>query len=72
MTTDPALGTLTLQRDSHVLLIGLNRPEKRNAFDVAMLTDLSLAYGLLESDDDLRVAVDRMTRVALATVTSSH
>lgn len=57
MTTDPALETLTLQRDGHVLLIGLNRPDKRNAFNVAMLTDLALAYGLLESDDDLRVGV---------------
>lgn len=57
MTLDLALDTLTLHRDDHVLLIGLNRPEKRNAFNVAMLTDLSLAYGLLESDEDLRVGV---------------
>ncbi|MBU9762466.1 crotonase/enoyl-CoA hydratase family protein [Mycobacterium sp. TNTM28] len=57
MTTDPVFDTLTLQRDGHVLLIGLNRPEKRNAFNVAMLSDLALAYGLLESDDDLRAGV---------------
>ncbi|MED5811416.1 crotonase/enoyl-CoA hydratase family protein [Mycolicibacterium sp. 050232] len=57
MTTDPAFDTLTLQRDGHVLLIGLNRPEKRNAFNVAMLTELALAYGLLETDDDLRAGV---------------
>lgn len=57
MNTDPALQTLTLERDGHVLLIGLNRPDKRNAFNVAMLTDLARAYGLLESDDDLRVGV---------------
>lgn len=57
MTTDPAFDTLTLQRDGHVLLIGPNRPEKRNAFNVAMLTELAIAYGLLESDDELRVGV---------------
>jgi len=54
---DPTLDTITLERDGHVLLMGLNRPEKRNAFDRAMLTDLSRAYGLLERDDDLRAGV---------------
>lgn len=45
----PDLDTVSLQRDGHVLLIGLNRPHKRNAFDRAMLADLSRAYGVLES-----------------------
>ncbi|MFF2087437.1 crotonase/enoyl-CoA hydratase family protein [Nocardia sp. NPDC058176] len=49
--------TITLERDGHVLLIGLNRPGKRNAFDRAMLGELSLAYALLESDPDLRCGV---------------
>lgn len=57
MTTDPQLDTVTLQRDGHVLVIGLNRPDKRNAFNLAMLADLSRAYGLLEADDDLRAGV---------------
>lgn len=56
-TTGPTLDTVSLERDGHVLLIGLNRPAKRNAFNVAMLTDLSRAYGLLESDDTLRAGV---------------
>lgn len=51
---DPTLGSVTLERDGHVLVMGLNRPEKRNAFNVAMLADLSRAYALLEGDDDLR------------------
>lgn len=51
------LDTITLQRDGHVLAIGLNRPEKRNSFTLAMLADLSRAYGLLESDDSLRAGV---------------
>jgi enoyl-CoA hydratase len=53
----PHLETVTLERDGHVLLIGLNRPDKRNAFNQAMLTDLSRAYGLLESDPSVRAGV---------------
>src|ERR1700745_1427159 len=53
----PALDTVTLERDGPVLLIGLNRPHKRNAFNQAMLTDLARAYGLLESDASVRVGV---------------
>ncbi|MEB4209012.1 crotonase/enoyl-CoA hydratase family protein [Mycobacterium sp. 94-17] len=53
----PDLDTVSLQRDGHVLLIGLNRPQKRNAFDRAMLADLSRAYGVLESDSSVRAGV---------------
>ncbi|MDV6277071.1 crotonase/enoyl-CoA hydratase family protein [Rhodococcus erythropolis] len=57
-TTARTLGsTVTVERDGHVLMIGLNRPDKRNAFDLDMLADLSTAYGLLEADDDLRCGV---------------
>ena len=48
---------VTIERDGHVLLIGLNRPEKRNAADVAMLEQLALAYGELDRDPELRVGV---------------
>lgn len=48
---------VTVERDGHVLLIGLNRPEKRNALTLAMLRDLSAAYGVLESDSELRAGV---------------
>jgi enoyl-CoA hydratase/carnithine racemase len=51
---EPTLDTVTLERDGHVLAIGLNRPDKRNAFNTAMLADLSRAYGLLEKDENLR------------------
>ena len=54
MTT---LDTVSLERDGHVLVMGLNRPDKRNAFNMAMLADLSRAYALLESDDNLRAGV---------------
>ncbi|WP_295126209.1 crotonase/enoyl-CoA hydratase family protein [uncultured Leifsonia sp.] len=47
---------LTEQR-GHVLLIGLNRPEKRNAADFELLTGLAEAYGQLERDPELRVGL---------------
>jgi enoyl-CoA hydratase/carnithine racemase len=54
---DLLLETVSLERDGHVLLMGLNRPAKRNAFNAAMLADLSRAYALLEADDALRAGV---------------
>ena len=53
----PTLDTVSLERDGHVLLIGLNRPHKRNSFDRAMLADLARAYAVLESDPEIRVGV---------------
>ncbi|MDV6010954.1 crotonase/enoyl-CoA hydratase family protein [Haloechinothrix sp. LS1_15] len=44
---------VTVERQGRVLLMGLNRPAKRNAFTRAMLAELAEAYGLLESDDEL-------------------
>lgn len=46
---------ITTQRDGAVLLIGLNRVEKRNAADMQLLNELALAYGELERDPELRV-----------------
>lgn len=40
-----------------MLLIGLNRPQKRNAADFEMLTQLSLAYGELDRDPELRAGL---------------
>ena len=48
---------VTIERDGHVLLMGLNRPEKRNAADFALLQELCLAYGELDRDPELRVGV---------------
>lgn len=49
--------TLRICRDGYVLVIGLNRPAKRNAFDKTMLEELALALGEYETDTDLRAAV---------------
>lgn len=46
---------ITVERDGHVLLIGLNRPQKRNAADLKMLAQLAIAYAELENDPELRV-----------------
>jgi enoyl-CoA hydratase len=48
---------LTLEQRGHVLLMGLNRPAKRNAFNVELLMELGRAYEQLESDQDLRCGV---------------
>jgi enoyl-CoA hydratase/carnithine racemase len=48
---------VTVDRDGHVLLIGLNRPEKRNAADWRMLQELALAYGKLQRDPELRAGL---------------
>lgn len=45
---------ITVERDRHVLLIGFHRPEKRNAADMRLLQELSLAYGELDRDPELR------------------
>ncbi len=48
---------VTIEKDGHVLCIGINRPEKRNAFDLAMLDQLASAYERLADDSELRAGV---------------
>jgi enoyl-CoA hydratase len=50
-------GQITLERRGHVLVIGVDRVAKRNAFDLAMWDGLCRAYGTLEHDAELRVGV---------------
>ncbi len=45
---------LVVETQGHVLLMGLNRPEKRNAFDLEMYQELSAAYGELHRNPELR------------------
>jgi len=47
---------VTVERDGHVLLIGINRPAKRNAFNLAVIDALGGAYEILGTDDELRAA----------------
>ncbi len=48
---------VTVARDGHVLTMGLSRPDKRNAADMAMLSALAAAYGDLDRDENLRVGL---------------
>lgn len=54
MSTPSEQPRVTVERDGQVLLIGLNRADKRNAADYRLITELALAYGLLDRDDELR------------------
>ena len=49
--------TVIVEERNHVLHMGLNRPAKRNAFNVEMLEELGRAYERLERDDNLRAGV---------------
>lgn len=48
---------ITTEQRGHVYLIGLNRPEKLNAADEQMLQEISLAYGELDKNPQLRVGL---------------
>lgn len=48
---------ITVEAEGPVLLIGVNRPAKRNAFDLETIEALGLAYERLGDDPELRVGV---------------
>lgn len=47
----------TIEKDGHVLIVTLNRPEAKNALSSQMLVGMYKAWRLLDSDPDLRIAV---------------
>jgi enoyl-CoA hydratase/carnithine racemase len=46
-----------VKQEGAVRVIGLNRPAKRNAFDLTMIAELGAAYSALDADDSVRAAV---------------
>ncbi len=54
MNTQPRI---SVEQRGHIILIGLNRPAKRNAFDNQMLAELASAYAQLEDTPTLRCGV---------------
>src|SRR5437762_7495080 len=54
--TEPEIA-VRVERRGPLLLMGLNRPEKRNAFNLAMIDELAAAYHRLEADDEIRCGV---------------
>ncbi len=48
---------VTIDRDGQLLLIGVNRPEANNLWDLDVIQTVSGAYKTLADDDELRVGV---------------
>jgi enoyl-CoA hydratase/carnithine racemase len=48
------MSKVTVAKKGHILLIGLNRPDKMNAFDLDMYMQLAEALGRLHNNSDLR------------------
>src|SRR4051812_13473923 len=48
---------VTVERRGHVLLIGVNRAAKRNAWNLAVINGVAAAYDRLAADDEARVGV---------------
>ncbi|MEZ5427518.1 MAG: crotonase/enoyl-CoA hydratase family protein [Pyrinomonadaceae bacterium] len=57
MKTQTEEAKISVEQRGHVLLIGLDRPAKRNAFDGSMLDELAAAYARLEDTEDVRCGV---------------
>ena len=57
MTAIHPEGSIDLEVRSGVLLIGINRPNKRNGFTPKMYRELGEAYTRLDDDPSLRVGV---------------
>jgi len=51
------MAKIVTEKRGHLLLVGVNRPEKMNAFDVEMLEAFAHAFGEMERDDDVRCGV---------------
>ncbi len=51
---DPAV---IVEKDGHVLIVTLNRPEKKNAVNSEVMCRLYDAWVQLDEEDDLRVAI---------------
>ena len=55
--TQPTETPITVREHGHILLIGLNRPDKYNAMNLAAIEQLAQAYQHLEDAPHLRVGV---------------
>ncbi|HEV3450641.1 MAG TPA: crotonase/enoyl-CoA hydratase family protein [Acidimicrobiia bacterium] len=56
-TLDLSTDDCVVEREGPVVVITMNRPEKRNALSPSMLVGLADAYGYVDATDDVRVAV---------------
>lgn len=49
--------SLLIERDGHVVTLTMNRPDARNALDPEMICRMADAWDMIDSDDDVRVAI---------------
>ena len=54
---EDAVPAVTVEKRGHLLLIGLNRPKKYNAFNLDLIDQLARAYYRVENDPDIRCGV---------------
>jgi enoyl-CoA hydratase len=57
MTETPADQHLLVERDGHVLVLTMNRPERRNALSPSMMEAMAAAWDEVNANPDIRVAV---------------
>lgn len=57
MSDHPATPPVRVEVQGHVLLVGVDRPDKRNAWDLATIAGIAVAYERLGTDPELRVGV---------------
>ena len=57
VTETPPEEHLLTERDGHVLVVTMNRPERRNALSASMMEGLSAAWDEVNANPDIRVAV---------------
>jgi enoyl-CoA hydratase len=55
--TEAGTEHLKVERENHVLIVTMNRPEAKNALSPAMLVGMADAWKMLNEDDDLRCAI---------------
>jgi enoyl-CoA hydratase len=48
---------IKVERRGHVMMIGINRPQKANAFNLQLCRELSSAYAEFDRDDSARVGI---------------
>ena len=48
---------VTFEKEDHVALITMNRPERLNVLGTQMVRDLRAAVDVVEADDDIRVYI---------------
>ncbi len=57
MTETPADQHLLVERDGHVLVLTMNRPERKNALSPSMMDGMAAAWDEVNANPDIRVAI---------------